>query len=149
MNHIAKHKMNFMGIRGLIFGLLSLTAISFATLAFPVPAYAAYQCGSGQNAVQMSIDVGCQGSSCRTTNTHGCSALVDATFAIIRFLSAGVGIIIIGSTVWAGVQYASSRDDPSMVSKAKDRIRSNIFALLLFIFGYALLNYIIPAGFFR
>lgn len=110
--------------------------------------YAA-QCGSKENAVKTSIDIGCKGASCVSSNPHGCSALVDAIFAIIRVLSAGVGIVIVGSLMYAGIQYAGARDDPSAVSKAKDRIRGNIIALGLFIFGYALLNYVIPAGFFQ
>ncbi len=107
------------------------------------------QCGSGENAVRTSIDFGCKGQDCVSTNPHGCSALVDAIFAVVRILTTGVGIIISGSTIFAGIQYMTARDDPGAVGKAKDRIRGNIIALLLFIFGYALLNYLIPAGFFQ
>lgn len=110
--------------------------------------YAA-QCGSKENAVQTSIDIGCRGASCVSSNPDGCSALTDALFAIMRILSAGVGIVIVGSLIYAGIQYAGARDDPSAVGKAKDRIRNNIIALGLFIFGYAILNYLIPAGFFK
>ena len=103
-----------------------------------------YQCGSGTKAVKTSINFGCYGDKCQTN----CSALVDALFAIIRFLSATVGIVLIASTIWAGIQYGAARDDPSAVGKAKSRLASNGTALLLFIFGYAILNYVIPAGFF-
>jgi hypothetical protein len=126
----------------LVLGLSVLAAGTSATV------YAA-QCGSKENAVKTSIDIGCRGASCVSSNPHGCSALVDAIFAIMRLLSAGVGIVIVGSLMFAGVQYASARDDPSAVGKAKDRIRNNIIALGLFIFGYAILNYLIPAGFFQ
>ena len=107
------------------------------------------QCGSGQNAVKTSINIGCRGASCTSSNAHGCSALLDATFAIIRFLSAGVGLVVIGSVVYAGIQYMSARDDPSAVGKAKARIVSSLTALLIFVFSYAILNYVIPAGFFK
>jgi len=104
-----------------------------------------YQCGSGKRAVKTSINFGCYGDKC----TPDCNPIVDATFAIIRFLSAGVGIVIVASTVFASVQYTSARDDPSAVGKAKKRLTSNFIALGLFIFGYAILNYLIPAGFFK
>jgi hypothetical protein len=148
-------------LRGWLVGLslLLLGTIIPAALVSP-PAYAAptakspsastkYQCGSGKNAVKTSINIGCYGASCKSTNAHGCSAILDATFAIIRLLSAGVGIVVVGSIVWAGLQYMSARDDPGAVGKAKDRIRNSLIALLIFIFGYAILNYVIPAGFFR
>jgi hypothetical protein len=108
-----------------------------------------YQCGSGQNAVEVSINIGCYGASCQSSNPHGCSALLDGIFAIIRILSAGVGIVVVGSVVWAGIQYTTSRGDPAATSKAIERLRSTVIALLIFIFGYAILNFIIPAGFFK
>jgi|GEM_PF-914260 len=115
----------------------------------PIGANTSYQCGSGANAVHTSINIGCYGANCQSKNIHGCSALLDATFAIIRFLSAGVGIVVIASVIWAGIQYTSARDDPSAVGKAKSRIVTSLSALGLFIFGYAILNYVIPAGFFK
>jgi len=130
------------------FGFTVLTGSASASIQTPV-AKGGYQCGSGNNAVGTSIDIGCQGSKCKSTNKDGCSALLDAVFAIIRFLSAGVGIVVIASVVWAGVQYSSAGDDPQAVSKAKDRIKNSAYALLMYIFAYAILNYIIPGGFFK
>ena len=72
---------------------------------------------------------------------------MDATFGIIRFLSDGVGIVVVASTVYAGIQYSSSRGDPNASAQAIKRIQSNVIALLIFIFGYALLNYVIPGTF--
>jgi Type IV secretion system pilin len=107
-----------------------------------------YQCGSGKNAVNTTIDIGCKGASCQTSNPDGCNAMTDAVFAIIRALSVGVGLVIVASMVWAGIQYTASRDDPSAVGKAKERIQNNLIALLVYVFAYAILNYLIPKGFF-
>jgi hypothetical protein len=108
-----------------------------------------YYCGSGKNAVKVSVNIGCQGQSCQTANPDGCNAMLDLVFAIIRLLSMGVGVVIVASTVWAGIQYTMSRGDPSGTTKAIGRLQNNVIALLIFIFGYAILNYLIPAGFFR
>ena len=102
-----------------------------------------HQCG-GRDAngkdisVKTSIDFGCKGEG---------NPIADATFAIIRVLSNGVGLVIIGSLVYGGIQYSASRGDPQATAMAIGRLRSNVMALIIFIFGYALLNYIIPAGF--
>jgi len=157
MNHDTKQKNQSFAKRGLLFGLFFLAVSSFTALALPAPAYAvespqakaAYQCGSGKNTVKTSIDIGCQGASCKSSNVDGCSALIDMVFAIIRFLSAGVGVVVIGSVIYAGIQYASARDDPGAVGKAKERIGHSLTALLIFIFAYAILNYVLPAGFFK
>lgn len=135
--------------RYLFASLVILLATLLTPLLFVAPAEASYQCGSGDNAVETSINIGCRGETCETSNVSGCSALLDATFAIIRFLSAGVGIVVVASLIWAGVQYITARDDPNAVGKAKSRIISSLLALLIFIFAYAILNFVIPAGFFQ
>lgn len=95
-----------------------------------------YCCGSDPQ-VQTSVDFGCKGQG---------NPILDMTFGIIRFLSAGVGIVIVGSMVVAGIQYTSARGDPNASAKAKGRIQSNVIALLIFIFAYAILNYVIPGA---
>ncbi len=88
--------------------------------------------------VGIAIKIGCKGKG---------NPIADAIFAVIRILSDGVGLVVIGSIVVGGIQYAGSRGDPQAMALAVGRIRSSLFALVLFIFGYAILNYIIPAGF--
>ncbi|HTB48581.1 MAG TPA: hypothetical protein VK712_00700 [Verrucomicrobiae bacterium] len=102
------------------------------------PPTTATPCGGGSEAVQVSIDIGCKGEG---------NPIADATFAIIRILSDGVGLVIVGSIVVGGIQYSASRGDPQATALAIGRIRSTLIALLIYIFGYAILNYIIPAGF--
>lgn len=83
-----------------------------------------------------------------TTIDFGCShkgnALLDLSFAIIRFLSNGAGLVIVGSLVWGGIQYTLSRGDPQATASAINRLRSALIALFIFIFAYALLVYLIP-----
>jgi hypothetical protein len=99
-----------------------------------------YKCGTGQDAVSTTIDIGCKGEG---------NPIVDAAFAIIRLLSDGVGLVVIGSIILGGIQYSASGGDPQATSKAIHRIRESLIALLIFIFGYAILNYVIPAGFLQ
>jgi hypothetical protein len=120
--------------------LLSLSVALLATLAVPAYVYAAAQpCGQSPNPVYTpSINIGCKGVG---------NPITDATFAIIRVLSDGVGLVVIGSIIVGGIQYTASRGDPQATTHAIGRIRSALVALLIYIFGYAILNYIIPAGF--
>lgn len=91
------------------------------------------------------IDFGCKGANCK----GNCSAPIDLTFAIIRFLSAGVGLVVVASMVIAGIQYTTSRGDPQASAAAMKRIQSTVVALFIYIFAFAILNYVIPAGFFN
>lgn len=127
--------------------LVTLLTMSLLVLASPLGmgvASAQSQCGKGENKVETSIDFGCKGQSCTAPD---CSAIIDVTFAVIRFLSAGVGLVIVGSLIFAGIQYSGSRGDPKAVEMAQMRIRSTVVALIIFIFAYAILNYVIPTGF--
>jgi hypothetical protein len=98
-------------------------------------------CGSGNDVVYTSIDIGCD---------HKLSnPIADMAFAIIRLLTDGVGIVVIASVIVGGIQYSTSRGDPQATQAAIGRIRASIMALFIFIFAYAILNYVIPAGFFQ
>lgn len=96
-------------------------------------------CGDSP-AVGISIKIGCRGKG---------NPVADMAFAVIRVLSAGVGLVVVGSIVVGGIQYSASRGDPQATAMAINRIRSSVFALLIYIFGFALLNYVIPGAILR
>lgn len=78
-------------------------------------------------------------------NSENCG-IIAYIVIFINVLSVLAGIIITASIAYGGIQYSMSGSDPQKVSAAKERIRNAIIALVLFIFGYALLNYLVPGG---
>jgi hypothetical protein len=103
-----------------------------------------YYCGGNndptQPHIQTSIDFGCSGKG---------NPILDLAFAIIRFLSDGVGIVVIASVIVGGIQYTTSSGDPNASAKAVARIRAALLALVIFIFAYAILNYVLPGVFLK
>lgn len=95
-------------------------------------------CGKGDNAYMPSIDLGCK--------AQGDGPILDLLFATVRFLSYGIGLVIVGSLTYAGIQYIGSRGDPNATALAMKRVQSNVTALLLFLFAYAIVNYIVPGA---
>jgi hypothetical protein len=67
---------------------------------------------------------------------------------IIQFLSIGVGIVSAISVAIAGLQYVSSRGEPSKTAAAINRLTQVGTAIFLYIFGWAILNWLIPGGTF-
>jgi len=120
--------------------LVAIATIALTTIFVlaPQPVYAGSVCGEGDQKAEVSIDFGCRGKG---------NSITDAAFAIIRFLTLGVGLIIVGSLTFAGLQYTISRGDPKATAEAIGRIRANIVAFLVFLFAYAILGYVIPEGF--
>ncbi|HUD81142.1 MAG TPA: hypothetical protein VMR08_00735 [Patescibacteria group bacterium] len=100
-----------------------------------------YYCGNGDDKVYVSIDIGC---------SHNINnPIIDMIFAIIRLLSDGVGIVVIASVIVGGIQYSTSHGDPQATAAATARIRASMMALFIYIFAYAILNYVIPIRFFQ
>lgn len=67
---------------------------------------------------------------------------------IINFMSFGVGIVVVGLIIVGGIQYITSGGVPQRIEAARKRITNAIVALVLFIFMYALLQWLIPGGIF-
>jgi cytochrome bd-type quinol oxidase subunit 2 len=67
---------------------------------------------------------------------------------IVNFLGAAVGIFVVGTIIFGGIQYAMASDNSSAVSQAKQRILNGVIALVAFIFVFAFLQWLIPGGVF-
>jgi predicted small integral membrane protein len=68
---------------------------------------------------------------------------------IIKFLSAGVGVIVTGAIIVGGIQYMTAGDNPSAVAEAKKRITNALIALVVFFFMFMFLQWLIPGGVFK
>lgn len=118
---------------------IALAVAGSLTMVLPATALAApHACGSGSDKYVPSIELGCRGKG---------NPIMDLMFAMIRFLSYGVGLVIVGSLTYAGIQYTGSRGDPNANALAIKRLQANVVALLLFVFAYAIINYIVPGTF--
>jgi hypothetical protein len=72
--------------------------------------------------------------------------IIKSLRLVVNLLSAGVGIVIVGSIIVAGIQYALAGNNPNAVGAAKKRIQDTLIAMLAFFFIYAFLQWIIPGG---
>ncbi len=103
-------------------------------------------CGKGtDNQVRISFDIGCLGDSYEGDKLN---PVLDMMFALLRFISAGVGLVVIGSIIWAGIQYSTSRGNPQSTEASIKRVTNAVIALLLYIFSFAILNFVVPGGLF-
>jgi hypothetical protein len=67
---------------------------------------------------------------------------------ILQFLAAGVGLAVAGGIIFGGYMYITARANSGQIEKAKTTIINSIIGLLLFIFMYAILQFLIPGGVF-
>lgn len=105
-------------------------------------------CGKGDgNEVHTSFNFGCKGDDPNFTDPY-LNPIVDIAFALFRFLSAGVGLVVVGSIVLAGIQYTASRGDPQATGAAIKRISNSLIGLLIYVFLFAIANFLVPGGMF-
>lgn len=139
----------FMTFPLLLLALLGLSGVAASVAPATVHAQGAVKCGTGEGSVRTSFDFGCP------ANTSGKSKKLEQNpiyvmlLVVINTLSVGVGVVIVGSIVWQGIQYASANGSADKVKNAKNGIANAIIALVLFIAMYSLLNFIIPGGIFN
>jgi heme/copper-type cytochrome/quinol oxidase subunit 2 len=117
--------------------MLSVLLVGGATMQ---PAYAGRQCGKGKNKVVTKLDLGC--------NKAHKNPIIDMIFALVRFLSIGVGIVVIASVVYSGVMYSTSQGNPEKTGQAKSRIQTSIMALVFYLFIFAIVQFLVPGGLF-
>lgn len=99
-----------------------------------------YTCGSGDAAFKTQIDFGCRGEG---------NPIMDLAYSILRFLSVGVGLVLIGSMIYAGIMYTTSGGSPEQTTAAKNRIRDAVIALAFYLLIFAMIQFLVPGGFFN
>ena len=82
-------------------------------------------------------------------NTQGGNPVMSILIQVINFLAVGVGIAVVGGIIWGGMLYASSNGDAGKAKQGVTVIVNAIVGLLLFMFMYALMNFIVPGGVFN
>ena len=103
----------------------------------------------GSPGVRISISVG--GTNCVpvNSNTTETNPIVVYALAILNVLSGLVGLAVVGGLVWGGILYMSARADSGQIEKAKMVMFNSVVGLVLFVFMYAILQFIIPGGLFN
>lgn len=67
----------------------------------------------------------------------------------INLLSAVAVMVFVVSFMIAGYQYMTARDNASQVAAAKERISTLVITFMLFVFGYGILQWLVPGGIFN
>lgn len=66
----------------------------------------------------------------------------------VNFLAAGVGIAVVAGIVFGAITYATAAGSADQAKKGITFVTNAVVGLLLFIFMYAIINFLIPGGLF-
>lgn len=100
----------------------------------------------GVEGVEVSIPI--NGETCVAVGDENLqnNALFRYLVVFIQFLSIGVGFAVVGGIITGAYMYITARANASQVEKGKNWIINSIVGLLMYIFMYAILNFVIPGG---
>jgi hypothetical protein len=104
---------------------------------------------NGQPGVKVSIGIG--GSNCipiGSSTDVSSNPIWRLLITFVQFLSVGIGFAVTGGIIWGGIVYMTARANPNQVQKGIEIIRNAILGLILFIFMYAVLEFVIPGTIF-
>jgi hypothetical protein len=74
--------------------------------------------------------------------------IIKMILAVTNIMAGLAGVAIVATLTFAGIQYSSAGADPGKVQAAKGKMFNAGLALLLLVFGYALLQWMVPGGIF-
>ena len=67
----------------------------------------------------------------------------------VQLLSALVGVAVVSSIIYGGIEYIMSEGDPQKSAAGKEHITNGLIGLAAFILLYSFLQFIIPGGVFN
>ena len=121
--------------------------LMLASVLFPAPA-------SMLGISTTSIDKLAANDSCGVPTTlikcsgSGDNEIVKAFVEIFNFASIGVGILVVAGIIFGGLRYATANGNSSQASQGMTYIVNSIIGLLVFIFMFAIVNWLVPGGLF-
>lgn len=125
----------------------------FVLLAVPkaasaAPSIANCTTSDGQAGVKTAISVG--GSNCVPVGSGSLqgNAIFIYVVGVLKVISAMAGLATVGGFVWGGILYITARANAGQVENAKNVMINSVIGLLLFIFMYAILQFLVPGGVF-
>lgn len=111
-----------------------------AAVCEPEPKNSVYCCGDAPT----SIDFKCP----TPTKKDPELTVTQVIIVVINFLAIGVGIAVVGGIVWGSLWYTTANGNAGQAQQGVSIIINSIIGLVLFMFTWALINFLVPGGVF-
>lgn len=72
--------------------------------------------------------------------------IIKMIITITNIVAGIAALVIVGTLIWGGILYSSAGADPGKVQAAKSKLIAGMTALLLLVFGYAIVQWLTPGG---
>jgi hypothetical protein len=79
----------------------------------------------------------------------GKNPIIAIALAVVGWITALVGVAVVGGIVFGGFLYTTARDNASQTQKGITIIVNSVVALIAWTFAYVVINFIVPGGLFH
>jgi hypothetical protein cdivTM_30108 len=127
-------------LRNIIYSLLFITCLVFASLVKPVSAFTC-----PDKTVRQGESVSAL-SECNVEKTEGEKSLMSNVNMLINVFASVMGFLAIGMIIYGGFMLLTAQGDPARIKRGKDVVLYSVIGLILVVLAYAIVNFVMNSG---
>lgn len=127
-------------LRNIIYSLLFITCLVFASLVKPVSAFTC-----PEKTVRVGESVSAL-SECNVEKTDGDRSLMSNVAMLINVFASVMGFLAVGMIVYGGFMLLTAQGDPARIKRGKDVVLYSVIGVILVMLAYAIVNFVMNSG---
>lgn len=127
-------------LRNIIYSLLFITCLVFASLVKPVSAFTC-----PDKTVRQGESVSAL-SECNVEKTEGEKSLMSNVSMLINVFASVMGFLAVGMIIYGGFMLLTAQGDPARIKRGKDVVLYSVIGLILVVLAYAIVNFVMNSG---
>ena len=127
-------------LRNIIYSLLFITCLVFASLVKPV---SAFTCPDKTVRVCESVSAL---SECNVEKTEGDKSLMSNVAMLINVFASVMGFLAVGMIIYGGFMLLTAQGDPAKIKRGKDVVIYSIIGVIFVMLAYAIVNFVMNSG---
>ena len=127
-------------LRNIIYSLLFITCLVFASLVKPVSAFTC-----PDKTVREGESVSAL-SECNVEKTEGEKSLMSNVNMLINVFASVMGFLAVGMIIYGGFMLLTAQGDPAKIKRGKDVVTYSIIGVILVMLAYAIVNFVMKSG---
>ena len=127
-------------LRNIIYSLLFITCLVFASLVKPVSAFTCPEKTIRENEPVSAL------SECNVEKTEGEKSLMSNVSMLINVFASVMGFLAIGMIIYGGFMLLTAQGDPARIKRGKDVVLYSVIGLILVVLAYAIVNFAMNSG---